>query len=138
MAEVEILTNGKYGEYVGKKFYVNPESSGRLQLYNADKEATSLWVSIEPFAYKTYSFKSYSASSGGTQYSTGTAAPTGNFKEFDGTEYMQIVVLTNGEASWIGKTFYVPINAETNGTARTQLYKASGATENVWVSISEP
>ena len=138
LAEVEILTNGKYGEYVGKKFYVNPESSGRLQLYNADKEATSLWVSIEPFAYKTYSFKSYSASSGGTQYSTGTAAPTGNFKEFDGTEYMQIVVLTNGEASWIGKTFYVPINAETNGTARTQLYKASGATENVWVSISEP
>ena len=139
LAEVEILTNGKYGEYVGKKFYVNPESSGRLQLFDAEqKNPTSLWVSINPYVHKTYSFKSYSASSGGTQYSTGTAAPTGNFKVFDGNEYMQIVVLTNGEASWIGKTFYVPINAETNGTARTQLYKASGATENVWVSISEP
>ncbi len=136
LAEVEILTNGKYDEYVGKKFYVDPKGSGRLQLYNADKEATSLWVSIEPFAYKTYSFKSYGASSGGTEYSTGTAAPTGNFKEFDGTEYMQIVVLTNpGEASWVGKTFYVPANAETNGNARTQLHKANGDPVNVWVSI---
>lgn len=136
LAEVEILTNGKYDEYVGKKFYVDPEGSGRLQLYNADKEATSLWVSIEPFVYKTYSFKSYGASSGGTEYSTGTAAPTGNFKEFDGTEYMQIVVLTNpGEASWVGKTFYVPANAETNGNARTQLHKANGDPVNVWVSI---
>ena len=136
LAEVEILTNGKYDEYVGKKFYVNPEGSGRLQLFDANKQATSLWVSIKPFVHKTYSFKSYGASSGGTEYSAGTAAPTGNFKEFDGTEYMQIVVLTNpGEASWVGKTFYVPTNAETNGNARTQLHKANGDAVNVWVSI---
>ena len=139
LAEVEILTNGKYGEeYVGKKFYVNPEGSGRLQLYDANKQATSIWVSIEPFEYKTYTFTSYGAASGGTEYSTGTAAPTGNFKTFNGTEYMQIVVLTNpGELSWEGRTFYVPVNAKTDGTERTQLRKATGDPEAVWVLITE-
>ena len=142
LAEVEILTNGKYEEFVGQKFYVAPnaETNGNDRTELKDEDGNSLtpklYVSIKPFVYKTYSFKSYGADSGGTQYSTGTAAPTGNFKVFNGTEYMQIVVLTNPNyASWEGKTFYVDANAVTNGTARTQLLKASGATESVWVSI---
>ena len=137
-AEVVILTNGKYGEYIGKKFYVDPEGSGRLQLFDEDKHATSLWVDIEPFELKTYNFKSYGSASDGTQYSSGTAAPTGNFKTLNSTECMQIVVLTNpGETSWVGKTFYVPVSAKTDGTDRTQLLKADGNKESVWVEITE-
>ena len=137
LAEVVILTNGKYSEYVGKKFYVNPEGTGRLQLYDANKAATSLWVDIKPFEHKTYTFTSYSAQTEGTQYSTGTAAPTGNFKVFSindvNTECMQIVVLTNpGETSWVGKTFYV---TTTGGSQRRQLYKATGEPVEVWVTI---
>ena len=133
-AEVVILTNGKYGEYIGKKFYVDPEGSGRLQLFDEDKHATSLWVDIEPFELKTYNFKSYGSASDGTQYSSGTAAPTGNFKTLNSKECMQIVVLTNpGEASWVGKTFYVPIADAT----RRQLYKADGTEIDVWVEITE-
>ena len=139
-AEVVILTNGKYGEYVGRKYYVAPNAptggSERTVLYDENGTATSLYVSISPFEQKTYNFESYSASSGGTQYSTGTAAATGNFKTFNGTDYMQIQVLTNpGELSWVGRTFYVPVNANTSG--RIQLLKADGTTEAVWVSITE-
>ena len=133
-AEVVILTNGKYGEYIGKKFYVDPEGSGRLQLFDEDKHATSLYVSIKPFELKTYNFKSYGSASDGTQYSAGTAAPTGNFKTLNSKECMQIVVLTNpGETSWVGKTFYVPIADAT----RRQLYKADGTAIDVWVEITE-
>ena len=144
LAEVEILTNGKYGDFVGQKFYVDPNAATngdtRTELKNANGASLDpqLFVSIKPFEHKTYSFKSYGAASGGTQYSEGTAAPTGNFKTFNGTEYMQIVVLTNpGEISWEGRTFYVPVNAKTDGTERTQLRKATGDPEAVWVSISE-
>jgi hypothetical protein len=145
LAEVEILTNGKYGDFVGQKFYVDPNAetngSDRTELKNANGASLDpqLFVSIKPFVYKTYNFTSYSSDApGGTQYSTGTAAPTGNFKTFNGTEYMQIVVLTNpGELSWVGRTFYVPVNAKTDGTERTQLRKATGDPEAVWVSISE-
>ena len=144
LAEVEILTNGKYDKFVGQKFYVDPNAetngSNRTELKKANGASLDpqLFVSIKPFVYKTYNFTSYSASSGGTQYSTGIAAPTGNFKTFNSQDYMQIQVLTNpGEASWIGRTFYVPANANTNGTERTQLRKATGDPEDVWVSISE-
>ena len=120
-AEVVILTNGKYGEYIGKKFYVDPEGSGRLQLFDEDKHATSLWVDIEPFELKTYNFTSYGAKTG-----------------VGGQEHMQIQVLTNpGETSWVGKTFYVPVSAKTAGTERTQLLKADGTAIDVWVEITE-
>ena len=133
-AEVVILTNGKYGEYIGKKFYVDPEGSGRLQLFDEDKHATSLYVSIKPFELKTYNFTSYGASTGGTQYSTGTAVPTGNFKTIGGQEYMQIQVLTNpGYDEWVGRTFYVT----TADSQRRQLYKADGNEIDVWVEITE-
>ena len=136
-AEVVILTNGKYGEFVGKKFYVDPKGTGRLQLYDANKVATLLWVDIKPFEQKTYTFTSYSAQTEGTTYSTdGTATATGNFKIFSGQEYMQIVVLTNpGHDEWVGRTFYVPVNATTDGNTRCQLYNAKGETESVWVTI---
>ena len=144
LAEVEILTNGKYGDFVGKKYYVAPNATAdgieKTELKDEDGNSLTpkLYVSIKPFVYKTYSFTSYGAASEGTQYSTGTAAPTGNFKTFNGTDYMQIVVLTNPNyVSWEGKTFYVPVNAVTNGNARTQLRKANGDPEAVWVSISE-
>ena len=141
-AEVEILTNGKYGNFVGNKYYVDPnatqDGNARTELKNADGTSASLYVAIKPFVYKTYNFTSHSAASEGTQYSTGTAAPTGNFKTFSSTEYMQIVVLTNpGETSWVGKTFYVPVDASTNGSTRTQLRKANGDLESVWVTITE-
>ncbi len=145
-AEVVILTNGKYGNFVGQKFYVAPDATqdGEARTELMDENGASLnpklYVSIEPFEKKkTYSFKSYGASSGGTQYSTGTATATGNFKTLNGKKCMQIVVLTNPEyKSWEGKTFYVPIDAKTDGSERYQLYKATdGETENVWVEIRE-
>ena len=93
---------------------------------------------IEEFKKKnTYSFTSYSAYSEGTEYSTGTATATGNFKTLNSEECMQIVVLTNpGELTWVGKTFYVPMELET-GQARYPLYDAAGNQVNVWVSITE-
>ena len=141
-AEVVILTNGSHGEFVGQKFYVSPtvtqDGSTRTQLkkdVNGSLTDTGIYVAIKPFEKKkTYSFTSYSAASGGTEYSTGTAAPTGNFKTLNSKECMQIVVLTNpGEASWVGKTFYVPIADAT----RRQLYKADGTEIDVWVEITE-
>ena len=142
LAEVVILTNGKYGDFVGQKYYVSPNATAngtaRTELMDASGNGTSLYVAIKPFEQKkTYSFTSWSASTGGTEYSSGTAAPTGNFKIFNNKEYMQIEVLTNGEASWVGRTFYVPVNAATDGNTRTQLRKATGDPEAVWVSISE-
>ena len=137
-AEVVILTNGKYGEYVGNKFYVDPKGTGRLQLYDTDKQATSLWVDIKPFEQKkTYSFTSYGAENGGSPYSTGgTATATGNFKTFSDQEYMQIVVLTNpGYDEWVGKTFYVTTAEQTSDNPRRQLYKATGEPVGVWVTI---
>ena len=147
-AEVVILTNGSYGDYVGKKYYVNKnakdDGNERAQLMVESESgesltSTPLYVTIKPFEQKkTYSFTSYGAASEGTQYSTGTAAPTGNFKTFSSTEYMQIVVLTNPDfPEWVGKTFYVPANASTGGTTRTQLYKADGTGAGVWVTITE-
>ena len=141
-AEVVILTNGKYGEFVGRKFYVDPnattDGNARTPLMDENGNGTSLYVAIKPFVQKTYSFTSHSAASEGTQYSTGTATPTGNFKTINGTDCMQIQVLTNpGEATWVGKTFYVPVNASTNGSVRTQLLKADGTPENVWVTITD-
>ncbi|MBR2237192.1 MAG: hypothetical protein IJ887_04855 [Prevotella sp.] len=138
-AEVVILTNGKYGEYVGKKFYVNPEGTGRLQLYDANKAATSLWVDIKTFELKTYSFTSYGAENGGSPYSTGgTATATGNFKTFSGQEYMQIVVLTNpGYDEWVGRTFYVTTAEQTGDNLRRRLYKATGEPVDVWVTITK-
>ncbi|MBR6188264.1 MAG: hypothetical protein IKQ59_04825 [Prevotella sp.] len=138
-AEVVILTNGKYGEYVGKKFYVNPEGTGRLQLYDANKAATSLWVDIKTFELKTYSFTSYGAENGGSPYSTGgTATATGNFKTFSGQEYMQIVVLTNpGHDEWVGRTFYVTTAEQTGDNLRRRLYKATGEPVDVWVTITK-
>jgi len=140
LSEVVILTNGKYSDFVGQKYYVSPtataDGSARTELKDASGVSTGLYVAIKPYEQKTYTFTSYSAASGGTQYSTGTAAPTGNFKTLGDKDYMQIVVLTNpGEASWVGKTFYVPIDAETDGTSRYQLRKADDTTESVWVSI---
>ena len=144
LAEVEILTNGKYVSYVGQKYYVAPNATAdgteRTELKNKDGESLSpkLYVAVKPFEQKTYTFTSHSAENGGTQYSTGTAAPTGNFKTFGGQEYMQIVVLTNPNyVSWEGKTFYVSVNAKTDGSETTRLYKADGTAEDVWVSISE-
>ena len=138
-AEVVILSNGKYTTFVGQKYYVAPnattDGSTRTALKDENGGETGLWVAISK--HKTYNFKSWSALSGGTQYSTGTAVPTGNFKTFDGNEYMQIQVLTNpGETSWEGKTFFIITTAKTDGT-RYQLYKADGTTENVWVTITE-
>ena len=143
LAEVVILTNGKYSDFVGQKFYVAPnaETDGETITELKDESGHSLspqlYVSIKPFEHKTYTFTSYSAQTGGTQYSTGTAAPTGNFKVFSindvNTECMQIVVLTNpGETSWVGKTFYV---TTTGGSQRRQLYKATGEPVEVWVTI---
>ena len=148
LSEVVILTNGKYGEFVGNKYYVDPtiktDGSERKQLMDDENHETGMWVAIKPFEKKkTYSFTSYSAVSGGTEYSTGTATATGNFKVISignvDTDCMQIQVLTNpGETSWEGKTFYVPANTSTGGTTRTQLYTAGGTPiENVWVSITE-
>ena len=143
LEEVEILTNGKYGEFVGRKYYVSPnaatDGSARTELKDANGASLNpqLYVAIKPFENKKiYNFESYSAETGGTQYSTGTASATGNFKDFNGTDYMQIVVLTNGEISWEGKTFYVPANAQP-GSTRYQLHKADGSTVDVWVSITE-
>ena len=144
-SEVVILTNGKYGDYVGKKYYVDPtiktDGSERKQLMDDENHETGMWVAIKPFEHKkTYTFTSYSAKSEGNQYSEGTAAATGNFKvisiESVATDCMQIVVLTNpGETSWVGKTFYVPVDASTDGTTRTQLYDADGSPVGVWVTI---
>ena len=139
-AEVVILSNGKYTNFVGQKYYVAPDAttngSTRTALKDASGNTTGLWVAISE--HKIYNFTSYGASTGGTQYSTGTAAPTGNFKTIGGQEHMQIQVLTNpGEASWVGKTFYVPVSAKTDGTERTQLYKADGTAIDVWVEIAE-
>ena len=147
LAEVEILANGKYKEFVGQKFYVAPnataDGSTRVELkkdVNGTMTASGLWVAIRPFAKKTYNFTSYGAATGGTQYSTGTATPTGNFKVFsDNKDYMQIEVLTNpGETSWEGRTFYVPADAKTDGTDRTKLLKTDGSEVGVWVTISIP
>jgi hypothetical protein len=143
-AEVVILTNGNYGNFVGQKFYVDPnaDTTGgtRVELKNesGNSLSTPLYVAIKPYEQKTYSFTSYSGSeSNATQYSTGTAAPTGNFKKISSTDCMQIVVLTNpGEASWVGRTFYVPVDAVTDGSTRYQLRKANGDLENVWVTIT--
>ena len=139
-AEVVILSNGKYTTFVGQKYYVAPnattDGSTRTALKDVSGNTTGLWVAISE--HKTYNFKSYGSASDGTQYSTGTAAPTGNFKTLNSTECMQIVVLTNPEyKSWEGKTFYVPVNAKTDGTERAQLRNADGTTENVWVTITE-
>ena len=138
-AEVVILSNGKYTNFVGQKYYVAPDAttngSTRTALKDASGNTTGLWVAISE--HKIYNFTSYGASTGGTQYSTGTAAPTGNFKTIDGQEYMQIQVLTNpGETSWEGKTFFIITTAKTDGT-RYQLYKANGTKESVWVEITE-
>jgi hypothetical protein len=101
---------------------------------NGTLSNTGLYVAIKPFEKKTYNFTSYGSDSGGTPYSSGTAAPTGNFKTLNSTECMQIVVLTNpGETSWEGKTFYVPIADDT----RRQLYEANGTKIDVWVEITE-
>ena len=141
LAEVVILTNGKYGDFVGQKYYVSPNATAngtaRTELMDASGNGTSLYVAIKPFEQKkTYSFTSWSASTGGTEYSSGTAAPTGNFKIFNNKEYMQIEVLTNGEASWVGRTFYVPVTLGT-GETRYRLHNAEGNAENVWVTITE-
>ena len=143
LSEVVILTNGKYGEFVGNKYYIDPtiktDGSERKQLMDDENHETGMWVAIKPFEKKkTYSFTSYSAVSGGTEYSTGTATATGNFKVISignvDTDCMQIQVLTNpGETSWEGKTFYVPIADAT----RRQLYKADGTAIDVWVEITE-
>ena len=138
-AEVVILSNGKYTNFVGQKYYVAPDAttngSTRTALKDASGNTTGLWVAISE--HKIYNFTSYGASTGGTQYSTGTAAPTGNFKTIGGQEYMQIQVLTNpGETSWEGKTFFIITTAKTDGT-RYQLYKANGTPESVWVEITE-
>ncbi len=145
LAEVEILSNGKYREFVGQKFYVDPTATAngtaRTELKNESGASltTPLYVAIRPFEKKTYNFTSYGAATNGTQYSTGTAAPTGNFKVFsDGKDYMQIEVLTNPEfTEWEGRTYYVPADAKTDGT-RYQLRKTNGDLENVWVTISLP
>jgi len=139
-AEVVILSNGKYTNFVGQKYYVAPDAttngSTRTALKDASGNTTGLWVAISE--HKIYNFTSYGASTGGTQYSTGTAAPTGNFKTIGGQEHMQIQVLTNpGETSWVGKTFYVPVSAKTDGTERTQLLKADETAVGVWVTITE-
>ena len=143
LAEVVILTNGSYGDFVGRKFYVSPtaatDGSTRTELKDESGASLSpqLFVAIKPYEHKTYSFTSYGAETDGTQYSTGTAAPTGSFKTLGGTDCMQIVVLTNpGAPGWVGKTFYVPTDADTTGAARTQLRKADGTLESVWVTIS--
>jgi len=145
LAEVEILSNGKYPEFIGQKFYVSPTATAdgttRTELKNESGSSltTPLYVAIRPFEKKTYNFTSYGAATNGTQYSTGTAAPTGNFKVFsDGKDYMQIEVLTNPEfTEWEGRTYYVPADAKTDGT-RYQLRKTNGDLENVWVTISLP
>jgi hypothetical protein len=139
-AEVVILSNGKYTNFVGQKYYVAPDAttngSTRTALKDASGNTTGLWVAISE--HKIYNFTSYGASTGGTQYSTGTAAPTGNFKTIGGQEHMQIQVLTNpGETSWVGKTFYVPVSAKTDGTERTQLLKADETPVGVWVEITK-
>ena len=146
LAEVEILSNGKYPKFIGQKFYVSPTATAdgttRTELKNESGASltTPLYVTIRPFAKKTYSFTSYGAATGGTKYSEGTAAPTGNFKVFsDGKDYMQIEVLTNPTfTEWEGRTYYVPADANTNGTSRYQLRKTNGDLEDVWVTISLP
>ena len=87
---------------------------------------------------KTYSFTSYSASTGGDAWSSGLAQTTGNYVTSNGSKLAEVEILTNGKYSdFVGQKFYVDPNAATDGNTRTQLRKATGELEAVWVSISE-
>lgn len=136
--EVKIQYN-TVESFNGATFYIasdaTTDGTTRTQLYDADGNAQPLWVAVAPWAAKTYNFTSWSTSSGGTQYSAGTAQTTGNSKTISGQVYQQIRVLTNpGYTSWEGKTYYI-LGSATTGDTRYELYDENGTTTNVWVKI---
>ena len=145
--QIRVVTNDEDNTQAGDTYYVisnaNPSGTTRYQLYTAADAATGIWVDMDEWTSKTYNFTSYSAESGGTQYTTGTAKSTGNFAIFDGVSYQQIKVLTNpGSTDWVGKCFYIIKSAEV-GTdkPRYQLRNAdgtvvSGNDNTIWVAVT--
>ena len=82
-----------------------------------------------------YNFSSYSAETGGTNYSNGTVCMLSQ----DGTDAIVEVVTNPGYDEWVGKKFKVALTA--NNTTRVQLYGDGTGNEyttasGVWVSVS--
>ncbi|MBQ9363128.1 MAG: hypothetical protein IJT97_06875, partial [Bacteroidaceae bacterium] len=145
--EVKVLYNNPHPEQIGRIYYMKGSVADETTKYELFTESdgtftgTGIFVTVSEFAGKTYSFTSYADESKSSPYYTGTARNTGNFKTInvDGTDKIcqQIVVLTNGDNSWVGKTFYVSADAESNGDTAYRLYDNNGTAVDVWVTISE-
>ena len=143
--EVKVLYNS-VTEFIGNTYYViatEPvNETTRTQLYTADGKATGMWVTIT-YLSDTYSFKAYSASSGGTEWSTGKVKLTGNHKINVQNNWCQEVEVTeNSVDGWVGNKYYVVVSAVT-GTSRYRLWEDTGGAQltgtspAIYVAISD-
>jgi hypothetical protein len=84
-----------------------------------------------------YSFTSYTAQTGGSEWAKGIAELTGKSKEISSETYKEVkVIYNNPYPEQIGKTYYMK-GSVADGTTRYQLYTEDGTATGVWVAVSE-
>ena len=120
-SQVKVTSNSTLGSFVNQIYWVKTTGSGRKQLYtDAQGTATSPAIYVDVEAVTKYKFTSYgSDAADATIWATGTVETSG-VKNVPYSGYQAVKVLTNSEAGYVGKTYYVSSSA--TGSDKTQLY----------------
>lgn len=96
------------------------------------KNGSVVKVDAEPIVYD---FTSYAADKT-TELATGKVEITGEKTEFSGDEFLQVVVIDNSVAEFIGRTYWVTVDAVADGTTKYSLVNDLGDPTGMWVTIS--